>query len=132
MALCFLSPSRASQRFARRRGEALQFIYRLVQPLFLVLGRALETCRRFHQAAFWIDDDFKVRANERARQVLIVDPQSNGMRAILGRKLRLIDWTKTGAVWRAQLLGNGRFRGLEFFSFVTTAGQDDGQRQDIN
>src|SRR5262249_25624072 len=52
-----------TRRRLRWRCEPLQFSHCLVQLLFLVLGRAFEAGRVFHQAGLRIDCDFKVRAN---------------------------------------------------------------------
>jgi hypothetical protein len=126
----FFSLSRDRRRFLRGRREGLQFGHRLVQLLFFILGRALSTRRPRHQAALRIDRDFKMRANEHTGQVSVLDPQPDSVHSIPGRKLRLIQCAKARRAWRAQLLGNRGFRGLEILSFVGAAGQGDGQHKD--
>ena len=126
----FLSLTGAVYGFLGADGQALQFGHRLVQLLFFILGCAFETRRPLHRAVRRIDRDFKVRANKRAGQVSIVDPQPDDMRSIPVRKLRLIEGAKTRRVRRAQLLRYRRFRSLEIFSFVCAAGQGDGHREE--
>ena len=126
----FLSLTGGSLRFSRGRRQVLQFGHRLVQLLFFILGCAFETCRPLHRAVRRIDRDFKVRANKRAGQVSIVDPQPDDMRSIPVRKLRLLEGAKTRRVRRAQLLRYRRFRSLEIFSFVRAASQGNGHREE--
>ena len=122
---CYLlSLSRGSQRFPRRRRQALQFGHRLVQLLCFILGCAFETRRPLHRAVRRIDRDFKVRANKQAGRVSIVDPQPDDVRSIPAKKLRLIDCAKTRRLRRAQLLRNRRFRRLGIFTFVCAAGRE--------